>query len=421
MITNLKTRINELEESQKKYRMLNQEYKKLEKDYALLTEKRLRLEYEIKQKKEINDKLLNDLKIENDNLNNDLTDKLCLNKKLCEDRQCLESQLNLKNSEIDEIKNNINMLTKKLNMINNNQNMLQNDLKNLNDSKVYKEKQIEDLINDNKKLVTISQNNEQAFLLSNQEKQKLSKIINDNNNNINSINIKLRMRGIDLKNLQHQLNSNSTLNTKLQKKNETLNISLENLIKENENLKNELFQEKSCFEEAEKENRDKKCVLNEKQSILRKLSSDYSNKQNDYEQMSEEKKMNQNMNESLQTQITNLTHQNQDLSCELNKIINEDDECIKNVSKRNERMSLLLKDNENEISQIPRLSRYKSMSQLPIKTAKMCHHHKHISADFDSNDIYKKYEKYVKDKKRCVSPNNSNKNFTYNINSNSSC
>ena len=52
IIAKLNSRIVKLEQKEKDFDLLNQEYKQLENDYTLLNEAKLRLEYEIKQRDE---------------------------------------------------------------------------------------------------------------------------------------------------------------------------------------------------------------------------------------------------------------------------------------------------------------------------------------------------------------------------------
>jgi hypothetical protein len=76
LIAKLNSRITKLEQQEKDYDLLNQEFKQLENDYTLLNEAKLRLEYEIKQRSEAYNKRICDLKSENENLQDALNDKM---------------------------------------------------------------------------------------------------------------------------------------------------------------------------------------------------------------------------------------------------------------------------------------------------------------------------------------------------------
>ena len=113
LISKLNYRIAELEQGEKDFDLLNQELKQLENDISLLNEAKLRLEYEIKQRDEAYLKRIQDLKSDKDNLQNALNDKNCVNKKLLEEKDCLENQLKNKDDEIDDLNNKINDLNSK--------------------------------------------------------------------------------------------------------------------------------------------------------------------------------------------------------------------------------------------------------------------------------------------------------------------
>ena len=199
LISKLNSRILALEQKEKDYDLLNQEYKQLENDYTLLNEAKLRLEYEIKQRNESYNKRICDLKGENENLQDALNDKMCVNKKLFEERQCLENQLNRKNAEIDDLNNKINNTSDRLNSTQNNNNDLQNTLRGLNDIKAQQRDKIAQLVDDNKQLAKVCQDQDHSLYLAGQEKLKLNKKLKDDNANINNLNSKLRIQGEKMK------------------------------------------------------------------------------------------------------------------------------------------------------------------------------------------------------------------------------
>ena len=65
LVSKLNSRISKLEQQDKDYDLMNQEFKQLENDVNLLNEAKLRLEYEIKQRDESYTKRISDLKGEN--------------------------------------------------------------------------------------------------------------------------------------------------------------------------------------------------------------------------------------------------------------------------------------------------------------------------------------------------------------------
>ena len=352
LISKLNSRITKLEQQEKDYDLLNQEFKQLENDYTLLNEAKLRLEYELKQRNEAYNKRICDLKSEKDNLQNGLNDKMCVNKKLFEEKQCLENQLNRKNAEIDDLNNQINNTNNRLNSTQNDNDDLQNNLRNLNEIKDNQRNKIAELVDDNKKLAKICQEQDHSLYLADQEKQKLGNKLNDDNANISNLNSKLRAHGNNLNNLQKQLDNSNELNLKLQKNANNLDDTLTKLKLDNETLKNEFCKERAFREDEDKKNDQLKCVLNDKQNKLRCLNNDYLRMKSAHEKMTNERNTYQMENEKLKEHISILTRQNQDLSNEIDNVLRDDDH-MKDVLNRKDRMASMLKTNDTIICQMP--------------------------------------------------------------------
>ena len=352
IIAKLNSRIVKLEQKEKDFDLLNQEYKQLENDYTLLNEAKLRLEYEIKQRDEAYNKRICDLKNENENLQDGLNDKMCVNKKLNEEKQCLENQLNRKNAEIDDLNDKLNNANNRLNATQNDKDDLQNTLRGLNDTKAKQRDKIAQLVDDNKNLAKVAQEQDHQLYLAGQEKQKLGKKLNEDNATINNLNSKIRTHGSNLNNLQKQLDNSNVLNLKLQDNVKDLDNTLNNLNVDNDNLKNGLLQERALREEEDKKNDQLRCILNDRQNKLRALNNDYLHMKSAHEKVTEERNMYQMENDKLKAHIMNLTRQNQDLSTEIDNVIKVDEE-MRMTLNRSDRMSDLLKTNDTIICEMP--------------------------------------------------------------------
>jgi chromosome segregation ATPase len=252
LVSKLNSRISKLEQQDKDYDLMNQEFKQLENDVNLLNEAKLRLEYEIKQRDESYTKRIADLKGENENLQNALNDKLCVNKKLFEEKQCLENQLKSKNDEITDLNNKINNLNNRFNSTENVKDELQNNLRELNAIKAAQRDKISELVDDNKKLANICQEQEHSLYLANQEKAKLAKKLNDDNANIGNLNSKLRVHSNNLNNLQNQLDRSNELNLKLKKDLQDLEDAYQKFNIENQTMNDELIKQRGLREGEEK-------------------------------------------------------------------------------------------------------------------------------------------------------------------------
>ena len=352
LVSKLNSRISKLEQQDKDYDLMNQEFKQLENDVNLLNEAKLRLEYEIKQRDESYTKRIADLKGENENLQNALNDKLCVNKKLFEEKQCLENQLKSKNDQITDLTNQINNLNNRLNSNENVKDDLQNNLRDLNQIKAAQRDKIAELVDDNKKLANLCQEQDHSLYLAGQEKAKLAKKLNDDNANINNLNSKLRVHSNNLNNLQNQLDKSNELNLKLKKDLQDLEDAYNSFNVDNHNLNDELNKQRILREDEEKNNNQLRIALGDRKNKLRALNDDYMYLKNLYDKRCEERNMYQMETEKLKEHIMRLSKQNENLSDEIDGVIKDDNQ-MRDILNRTDRMSTMLKTNDSIICQMP--------------------------------------------------------------------
>ena len=352
LVSKLNSRISKLEQQDKDYDLMNQEFKQLENDVNLLNEAKLRLEYEIKQRDESYTKRIADLKGENENLQNALNDKLCVNKKLFEEKQCLENQLKAKNDQITDLTNQINNLNNRINSNENVKDDLQNNLRDLNQIKAAQRDKIAELVDDNKKLANLCQEQDHSLYLAGQEKAKLAKKLNDDNANINNLNSKLRVHSNNLNNLQNQLDKSNELNLKLKKDLQDLEDAYNSFNVDNHNLNDELNKQRILREDEEKNNNQLRIALGDRKNKLRALNDDYMYLKNLYDKRCEERNMYQMETEKLKEHIMRLSKQNENLSDEIDGVIKDDNQ-MRDILNRTDRMSTMLKTNDSIICQMP--------------------------------------------------------------------
>ena len=82
MISQLKTKIFDLEQNNKNYENLQNKFKILQNENSLLVQDKLRLEYQLKQKGDSATKTITELQNEIDHIKSQLKDKMILNKNL---------------------------------------------------------------------------------------------------------------------------------------------------------------------------------------------------------------------------------------------------------------------------------------------------------------------------------------------------
>ena len=352
LINKLNSRIAELEQGENDFDLLIQELKQLENDIALLNESKLRLEYEIKQRDEAYLKRIQDLKSDKDNLKNALNDKNCVNKKLLEEKDCLENQLKNKEYEIDDLNNKINELNSKLGDNENNKDDLGNQLRALNDEKNNQRYQIEELVNDNKKLALICQEQDHKLYLAGQEKANLSKKLCDDKASMTNLDSKLRIQENNLNNLQRQMDQSNELNLKLLNDLQNLENKLSEEHVNNDSLREGLMQERSFHDCEEQKFSELSCISSDRQNKIKCLNKDYEMIKIAHQKVVEMNGVYNTEKNKLRDHIMKLNIQNQDLSTEIENVI-KDDEHIKNVLQRNERMSFTLSENDSILKQLP--------------------------------------------------------------------
>ena len=104
LINQLKTQIFDLEQNARDYISLQTKCKKLANEANVLNEEKNRLEFELKQKTQNSEKIINELQSEKENLQNALEEKLITNKTLYNDNNNLFSTLESKNQEVENLK-----------------------------------------------------------------------------------------------------------------------------------------------------------------------------------------------------------------------------------------------------------------------------------------------------------------------------
>ena len=92
-ISNLKSRLFDLEQQEKDHNALRQKLSQLKNQFQILTTTKCRLEQELKQKDETYNQRINGLRNDNENLQLNYNEKLSLNKKLFTENDLLEKEI----------------------------------------------------------------------------------------------------------------------------------------------------------------------------------------------------------------------------------------------------------------------------------------------------------------------------------------
>ena len=99
-----------LKQNEKNFNSLNLKVRALQSEVNVVSEEKLRLEYELKQRVESTDKQILDLRQTVENLQLELSDKIQVNKKLFSDNNNFYRLVEARNAEINDIKDDRNRI-----------------------------------------------------------------------------------------------------------------------------------------------------------------------------------------------------------------------------------------------------------------------------------------------------------------------
>ena len=151
-ISNLKTKLFDLEQQEKDYDALRQKLEQLKKDHSILSKTKNKLEQELKQRDDSYNQRIANLRGENENLQLSYNEKLALNKKLFTENDELEKEIEARDAEIEDLKNKLRNLNNQLNQSLGDKGDLENQVQKLKNIKNSQLNEINKLTNENKNL-----------------------------------------------------------------------------------------------------------------------------------------------------------------------------------------------------------------------------------------------------------------------------
>ena len=323
-ISQLKSQIIQLEENDKAYNSLLQKYRQLQNEYQLLNDSKIHLEYELKQKNETTNKILNDLKCQNMDLANELKEKNIIYQKLTADNANLLQNLQERNKENDNFCRTVASNENIINHITQDKVQFEHDAMILNDTSKKNEENIKNLCQqlDCLKIRNQSQNSELNAKNNeiNDNQKSLNEVQCDNANLYNQINLK----NSSLNNIQTQL---SLANKTIADLTAEINAKRDEYEKGKLNLQNLQISYKNEQEnriKAESDNIKLEGILKDREDNLNKLNFLNESLKCDRNKLCEDKNKLMNDIEKYKSHVMILTDQTEKLTSELQKIIDED-------------------------------------------------------------------------------------------------
>ena len=350
-ICDLQSEIEKRIQNTPDYSQLESLFVQLENKVQNLSEEKLQIEYELRQKTKEDKRLISELKNENDNLIKEINNKSLIIEKIYLDNNDLYAELESKTKDNQYLKEQLIKQNDVLKKINKDRNNLQY---NLNDLNILKNQDYSDIQELKAQINFLTKENENNDL----ELDKLVEINNqclDELNEEENINIKLRNiikeKDNEIKQNTHELeltndrlkklgNDFNNLNIDINEEEENINLLDENLIKESQ-IRDDLMNKNQQLSDLITE---KECQIEElnKENIIEKNNLDDINK--DISSLDDKI-------EEYKKHIINLTDINELLSKELRDIIEVDEQMKNNAIDRIQYLKGLKEDNKYIINQ----------------------------------------------------------------------
>ena len=361
-ISQLKSQLMQLEEEDKAYNDLLQKYRQLQNEYQLINEAKLHLEYEIRQKNETTNKILNDLKAQNMDLTNELNEKENIYKKLYADNTNLLRNLEDRKKENENFCKAIEENENMINHISQDKAQCEQDAMILNETSKKNESDIQNLCSqlDSLKLKSRTQNDEltKKNLEMNNNQKCLNEVKNDNANLNNQINMKIST----LETIQKQLSIANQSIVEMQNELNNLEKSHSLGLNQLENVKINYKNEHEKRVQVENDNVRLEGILKDREDNLNKLSSLNGQLKSDRDQLLETKNKLISDLDKYKNHIMILTEQTEKLTDELQRIIDEDSELYNLNNSQIQRLQKVIYENKkllsDEISALNSLENY---------------------------------------------------------------
>ena len=349
-ISNLKSRLFDLEQQEKDHNALKAKLSQLRNQFQLLTSTKNKLEQELKQKDDTYNQRICNLRSENENLQLSYNEKLSLNKKLFTENDLLEKEIEDRDNELNELRNKLNDLNNNFNQSLADKGDMENQVAKLKAIKASQLNDINKLTKENKNLSQIVSDQDKKLQKAQEDIAAMENQSQENDINIQNLNIKLRSLMDDVANTQTALNKNNLDNRNLDDKLNDLNTQCENLKCENADLNNNLLKEKSLVADKQRQNDNLNALINEHEMQLNDLSDKYNTLNAMYSQATSDSKNSQIENGKLKEHIMLLTQQNQKLLGELENVKDQDLR-MKTLISRKEQSSAILRNVHDCIEQ----------------------------------------------------------------------
>ena len=361
-ISQLKSQLIQLEEDDKAYNDLLQKYRQLQNEYQLINEAKLHLEYELRQKNETTNKILNDLKCQNVDLTNELNEKNSIYQKLSADNQNLFRNLEDRKKENEAFCKTVADNENMINHISQDKAQCEHDAMILNDATKKNQDDIQNLCHqlDCLKLKSKNQNDElNAKTIEMNSNQKCLNDVKCDNANLNN---KINLKNSSLDTIQKQLAVANQSIVELQNELSLLEQDHSRGKDQLENLKANFQSEHGKRVQAENDNVKLEAILKDRDDTVNRLTCVNEALKSDRDKLVATKSKLMSDVERYKNHIMVLTEQTEKLTNELQRIIDEDTELYNLNNAQIQRLQKIIYENKkllsDEISALNALENY---------------------------------------------------------------
>jgi chromosome segregation ATPase len=350
-ICQLKSQLIQLEEDDKAYNDLLNRYRQLQNDFQIMNDAKLHLEYELKQKTENTNKILNDLKCQNVDLTNELAEKNSIYEKLFADKTNLLSNLDERNKEHDNFTQTAMNNDRIISDLNQMKIKCENDALLLDNTTKKNADDINNLCNRLNSLKLKNGTQKDEINRQNIEINNNTKSLNDIKSTNVNINNEINVKRSNLDSIQSQLNlANKAivdLQNDIQNLDQTLNIGKDDLNK----LKFDLQNQHIKRVQIEDDNNKLEAILKDRDDTIKRLTCLQETLKSDNDKLINGKNKLLMDIDMYKNHIMVLTEQTEKLNIELERIINEDKDVYNLNLAQIQRLQKIICDNKKLLQQ----------------------------------------------------------------------
>ena len=349
-ISQLKAQIAQLDDNDRAYNALLQKYCQLQNEYQLLNDSKIHLEYELRQKNETTNKILNDLKCQNMDLTNELSNKNNIYQKLTADNTNLFHNLDERKKENENFLRTVSENENLINHITQEKINFEHDAMVLNDANKKNEENIKNLCDQLNCLKLKNQNQNDELNSKNIELNDNQKCLNEIQCDNTNLNNQINLKNSALDNIQSQLvlanKSIANLTAEINAKRDEYEKGKVQL----QSLKINFQNEHDKRIKAENDNVKLEGILKESEDTLNKLNYLNNTLKCDRSKLCEDKTNLLNDLEKYKNHAMILTDQTEKLTNELQKIIDEDTGLYNLNNSQIQRLQQIIYENKKLLS-----------------------------------------------------------------------